>query len=64
MSDAEAEREGATSDDRADESLLAVRGLDAGYGVAHKYHSAETHPFKCGRKRVRLTTLLPLPVAG
>ena len=32
MSDAEAEREGATSDDRADESLLAVRGLDAGYG--------------------------------
>jgi len=35
-----------------------------GFGVAHKYHSAETHPFKCGRKRVRLTTLLPLPVAG
>ena len=32
MSDAETEREGATSDDPADESLLAVRGLDAGYG--------------------------------
>ena len=32
MSDAETGREGATSDDPADESLLAVRDLDAGYG--------------------------------
>ena len=32
MSDAKTEREGATSDDPADESFLAVRGLAAGYG--------------------------------
>lgn len=32
--------------------------------VIHTYHSVDTHPFSSGKKRVRLTTLMSLPVAG